>query len=336
MQISHPYLLFLGDAKDQLAAKTAQGVVDWRRDWCAGQLRLPGCKADTGLPDLTISDAAAAGVRTLVIGVVNPGGVLPDTWIASITEALAAGLDVAAGLHTKLNAIPALAEAARKHGRTLFDVRTGAGSYGVASGERRPGKRLLTVGTDCSIGKKYAALALEAEMRARGMNAEFRATGQTGILIAGGGVAIDAVVADFISGASEYISPANSDDHWDVVEGQGSIFHPSFAGVTLGLLHGAQPDAFVVCHEPTRTTMRNVTTPMPSVAAVIDQITALGRIVNPDIRCIGIAVNTQALPDDEAARVIAELAKEHDLPAGDPMRSGIGPIVDRLQAEFAA
>ena len=336
MQISHPYLLFLGDAKDQLAAKTAQGVVDWRRDWCAGQLRLPGCKADTGLPDLTISDAAAAGVRTLVIGVVNPGGVLPDTWIASITEALAAGLDVAAGLHTKLNAIPALAEAARKHGRTLFDVRTGAGSYGVASGERRPGKRLLTVGTDCSIGKKYAALALEAEMRARGMNAEFRATGQTGILIAGGGVAIDAVVADFISGASEYISPANSDDHWDVVEGQGSIFHPSFAGVTLGLLHGAQPDAFVVCHEPTRTTMRNVTTPMPSVAAVIDQITALGRIVNPDIRCIGIAVNTQALPDDEAARVIADLAKEHDLPAGDPMRSGIGPIVDRLQAEFAA
>jgi uncharacterized NAD-dependent epimerase/dehydratase family protein len=334
--LTPPLLLFLGDVPDQLAAKTAQGLVDWRRDWCVGQLRLPGCGADTGLPDMDVSAAAAKGARTMVIGVVNPGGKVPEHWQATILAALEAGLDVAAGMHTTLNALPRLAEAARRLGRKLIDVRQPNREFDVGTGRKRTGRRLLTVGTDCSIGKKYTALAIEKEMRGRGMDADFRATGQTGIFIAGRGVAIDAVVADFISGAAEWISPDAEPDHWDVIEGQGAILHPSFAGVTLGLLHGSQPDAIVVCHEPTRKTMRNVVHPIPTIATVIDHTLALGRIVNPEIRAVGIAVNTAALAADAAKRCLSETADAYGLPACDPSRTGVGPIVDRLISEFGS
>ncbi|MFC3693050.1 N-acetyltransferase DgcN [Chenggangzhangella methanolivorans] len=334
MEITKPYLLFLGDAPDQLAAKTASGVVDWRRDWCVGQMRMEGCGADVGLEDLDVAGAVAAGAKTFVIGVVNAGGMLPDHWVDVIVEALDSGMDVASGLHMRLGDIPRVAEAAKANGRSLFDVRHSSERFATGKGARRPGKRILTVGTDCSVGKKYAALALEAEMQARGLDAEFRATGQTGVLIAGRGVAIDAVVADFIAGAAEWLTPAAAEDHWDVVEGQGSLFHPSFAGVTLGLLHGSQPDAFVVCHEPTRTNMRGVATPLPSIAQVIEATVSAGRLTNPDIRCVGIAINSSALSEDEARAVIDKAAADHGLPATDPVRFGAGPIVDRLIAEF--
>lgn len=336
MEIRKPYLMFLGDAPDQLAVKMAQGVVDWRRDWCIGQLRLEGCKADVGLADMTIAEATAAGAQTMVIGAVNPGGVLPDHWVDTIVAALDAGLDVASGMHKRLGSVPAIAEAADRNGRALFDVRFSDQSFATGKGTRRPGLRLLTVGTDCSVGKKYTALALEAEMRARGLKVDFRATGQTGVLISGRGVALDAVVADFISGAAEWLSPANEPDHWDVVEGQGSLFHPSFAGVTLGLLHGAQPDAFVVCHEPTRTRMRNVEHPIPAIRAVIERTVLEGSLTNPDTRCVGIAVNTQALGDDEAETCVRRIAEEHGLPAADPIRHGVAPIVDELVARFGS
>ncbi len=330
MELQRPYLLFLGDVPDSLAAKTALGIVDWRRDWCVGQLRLEGCKADTGLPDMTVAEAAAAGARTMIVGVVNPGGVLPDHWIDTIVAALDSGLDVATGLHRRLGSVPAIAAAAERNGRALHDVRFSDRQFSTGKGTKRPGKRLLTVGTDCSVGKKYAALALEREMRARGLDAEFRATGQTGIFISGRGVAVDAVVADFISGAAEWLTPAADPDHWDVVEGQGSLFHPSFAGVSLGLLHGSQPDAFVVCHEPTRTRMRGVEHPIPSIRSVIDMTVALGRLTNEAIQCVGIAVNTAAL-DDAAARVFLErTAEEYGLPAVDPVRHGTAAIVDEL------
>src|SRR4051812_35844847 len=294
MQIEKPYLMFIGDVQDQLAAKTAAGIVDWRRDWCIGQLRLPGCKADLGLEDVSIDEGKARGARTLVVGVVNAGGVLPDHWIRTIVEAIRAGMDVASGLHTRLEDVPEIAKAASEAGRQLHNVRIASHTFATGKGTRRPGRRLLTVGTDCSVGKKYTALALEREMRAQGLDADFRATGQTGIFISGRGVAVDAVVADFISGAAEWLSPAADADHWDVVEGQGSLFHPSFAGVTLGLLHGAQPDAFVVCHEPTRTHMRGVRHKLPTIREVIDLTVACGRLTNPEIRPVGIAVNTQA------------------------------------------
>ncbi|MCK6442896.1 N-acetyltransferase DgcN [Elstera cyanobacteriorum] len=334
MQITPPYLMFLGDVPDQLAAKTAQGIVDWRPEWCVGQIRLPGCKADLRLPDMSIADAAAQGVKTLIVGVANAGGVLPDHWTDVIVAALNAGMDVASGLHTRLGSKPAIAETAARTGRSLFDVRHTDQSFATGKGHKRPGLRLLTVGTDCSVGKKYTALALEKDMRARGLDADFRATGQTGVFISGRGVAIDAVVADFISGAVEWISPDAAPTHWDLIEGQGSLYHPSFAGVSLGLLHGAQPDAVVICHEPTRTTMRGVKTPLPSIAEVIDLTLRCGRLTNPAIRAVGISVNTQALDEAAARTLLADLSTAHGLPATDPIRFGVGAIVDRLLLEF--
>ena len=334
MQLRQPYLMFLGDVPDQLAAKTAQGIVDWRPDWCAGQLRLPGCKADLGIPDMTIGEAVKAGAQTMVVGVVNAGGTLPGHWIAEIVAAIEHGLDIASGLHVRLGSIPAIREAAERCGRALHDVRHSDRVFTTGKGSKRPGRRLLTVGTDCSVGKKYASLALEAAMRARGLDADFRATGQTGVFISGRGIAIDAVVADFISGAAEWISPDAAPNHWDVIEGQGSLFHPSFAGVSLGLLHGSQPDAIVVCHEPTRTTMRGVAHALPTIQQVIDLTLSCGRLTNPAIRCVGIAINTQALPDDEARLLLEETGRAHSLPATDPIRFGSDPIVERLVQEF--
>ncbi|NEU11841.1 DUF1611 domain-containing protein [Methylobacterium sp. BTF04] len=334
MQIETPYLMFLGDVPDRLAAKTAYGIKDWRPEWCVGQLRLPGCAADLGIPDLTLAEAVEKGCRTMVIGVANAGGILPEHWVAEVVAALNAGLDIASGLHARLGAVPEIARAAEANGRQLHDVRHTSETFATGKGTKRPGRRLLSVGTDCSVGKKYTVLALERGMRTRGLDADFRATGQTGVFISGRGVAIDAVVADFISGAVEWIAPAADPDHWDLLEGQGSLFHPSFAGVSLGLLHGAQADAFIVCHEPTRTTMRGVAHKLPTIQEVIDLTVNLGRLTNPDIRPVGIAVNTQDLEEGAARALLADLAREHDLPATDPVRFGVESIVDRLVAEF--
>lgn len=334
MDIAKPYLLFLGDVQDQLAAKTAMGIVDWRPEWCVGQLRLPGCKADTGLPDLALAEAAAKGAKTMVVGVANAGGVLPGHWVKEIVAALEAGLDVATGLHRRLSAIPEIAAAARKHGRKLHDVRFSDIAFETGKGTKRPGLRLLTVGTDCSVGKKYTALAIDREMHKRGLSSDFRATGQTGVLISGRGVALDAVVADFISGAAEWLSPANAPDHWDVIEGQGSLFHPSFAGVTLGLLHGAQPDAFVVCHEPTRATMRGVSHPLPTIQQVIDRTIVEGALTNPKIACVGIAINTEHLAEEVALAYLKETGEAHGLPCVDPIRTGVAPILDEIVRRF--
>jgi uncharacterized NAD-dependent epimerase/dehydratase family protein len=334
MLVKPPYLMFLGDVADQLAAKTAHGIVDWRPEWCLGQRRLPGCKADLHIPDLTIAEAVAQGAKTLIVGVANAGGVLPDHWTADIVAAIEAGMDVASGLHTRLGSKPEIRDAAARHGRQLLDVRHSDQRFDTGKGTKRPGLRLLTVGTDCSVGKKYTALALEKGMRARGLDADFRATGQTGVFISGRGVAIDAVVADFISGAVEWIAPAAAETHWDLVEGQGSLFHPSFAGVSLGLLHGAQPDAFVVCHEPTRTTMRGVKHPLPSIQDVIDLTIRCGALTNAAIRPVGISINTENLGEAEAKAYIEDVARVNNLPATDPIRFGVESIIDRLVSEF--
>ncbi len=334
MSIKSPYLLFIGDVPDALAAKTAQGVVDWRPERCAGQMRMEGCGADLGISDMGIEEAVAAGVKTFVVGVVNAGGVLKDTWIPIVVQAIEAGLDVASGLHVKLEAVPEVAAAAKKHGAVLHNLRHSDRVYAVGKGTPRKGKRLLAVGTDCSVGKKYSALCIERDMKAAGHSAEFCATGQTGLLIAERGVALDAVIADFISGAAEYITPETDDNNWQIVEGQGSLFHPSFAGVTLGLLHGSQPDAFVVCHEPTRTTMRNVPNALPSIQQVIDATVLMGSLTNPDIQCVGICVNTLALGEDEAKTYLAQTGKEHGLPCVDPLRFGSEAIVAEVERQF--
>ena len=332
MVIATPYLVFLGEARDALAAKTGQGIVDWRGQRVVGQQRLAGCAADLGVPDLSASAAQRLGARTLVIGVANRGGVVPTSWQAPLVQALEAGLDIASGLHTRLADVPQVAAAAERCGRRLFDVRHPPDTLPIATGRKRAGQRLLTVGTDCSVGKKYAALAIERELQRRGVAADYRATGQTGILIAGAGIAIDGVVADFAAGAAEALSPDNDAAHWDVVEGQGSLFHPSFAGVSLALLHGSQPDAVVVCHEPTRTTMRGVDAPVPAIRAVVEQTLALGRLTNPRIRCVGVALNTAALTDSAAREAVVETGRGLALPCCDPMRNGVGVLVDEMLA----
>jgi uncharacterized NAD-dependent epimerase/dehydratase family protein len=280
---------------------------------------------------VTLEEAARRGAKTFVIGATVAGGQLPAAWSELIVRAMELGMDVANVLHDRLESFPAVAEAAKRLGRKLHNVRHSTVRFDVGKGLPRPGKRLLTVGSDCSIGKKYTALAIEREMRRRGLKADFRATGQTGVLISERGVAIDAVVADFISGAAEWLTPANEPDHWDVVEGQGSLFHPSFAGVTLGLLHGAAPHALVLCHEPTRTHMRGLPHyPLPSLEDCLDSYVRLGRLTNPECRFVGISVNTERLEESAAARLLRELEERHGLPCVDPIRLGVGPIVDRL------
>ena len=331
MQIENPYLMFLGDAADQLAAKVATGVAMWRPDWCLGQFRLPGCNADLGLTDMTLGEAKAAGVKTVIVGVANRGGVIPRLWLPMLEEALVMGFDIASGLHSKLGDIEILSSLAQKHGCRIFDVRHPTWAFDVAQGSKRPGKRLLTVGTDCSVGKMFTSLAIEKTMTERGIKASFRATGQTGIFIAGGGVSVDAVIADFISGATETLCPPNDEDHWDVVEGQGSLFHASFAGVSLGLLHGAQPDALVMCHEPTRTHLRGLPDfPLPSFAECIEVNERMGRMVNPACRVIGITVNTSGLPADERGAYLEKVEKETGLPTVDAFLQGAGRLVDAL------
>lgn len=331
MDIKKPYLLFLGDAHDMLAAKVAIGIKQWHPEYCIGQFRLADCHADCGVPDMSIAAAKEAGAKTLVIGVANRGGIISEKWISVLKEALEAGMDLAAGLHNCLNDVPELKTLADKLGRSLFDVRRPTQDFPVASGKKRSGKRLLPVGTDCSCGKMYTALAIEKELLARGQKATFRATGQTGILVSGAGVCMDSVVSDFVAGAVEVLAPANDADHWDLIEGQGSLFHPSFAGVTTAIIHGAQPDALVLCHEPTRTTMRGVDYPPPDLAECMALNLTMAKLTNPDAKFVGIAVNTSKLSEVEAIRYLADLEEKYGLPTVDPVRQGVGRICDQLK-----
>lgn len=331
--IKTPYLLFLGDAPDQLAAKVAQGIKDWRPENAVGQYRMEGCKADLGLTDMTLREAKAAGAKTLVIGVANRGGMISQAWKKVLVMALEEGFDLASGLHNLLRDEPDLAAVAEATGRALHDVRLPEVKYPIANGKKRTGKRCLAVGTDCSVGKMYTALAMDKEMRAREMNCTFRATGQTGILITGDGAPLDAVVADFMAGSVEYISPDNDDDHWDLIEGQGSLFHASYSGVTMALIHGGQPDALILCHEPTRAHMRGLPDyQLPTLEELRDVALTLAKVVNPACQVIGISVNTQHMSEDDAASYLAKLEAEMGLPATDPFRFGAEKLVDALAA----
>ncbi len=331
--IETPYLLFLGDAPDGLAAKVAQGIRDWRPDNAVGQYRMDGCKADLRLPDMTLAEAKAAGAKTLVIGVANRGGVISPAWKKVLVTALEEGFDLASGLHNLLRDEPDLAAVAKATGRALHDVRVPEVKYPIANGVKRSGKRVLAVGTDCSVGKMYTGLAMDREMKARGSKSSFRATGQTGILITGNGVPLDAVVADFMAGAVEWLTPDNDDDHWDHIEGQGSLFHVSFSGVTMALIHGGQPDALVLAHEPTRAHMRGLPGyALPSLEALRDMALPLARVANPACQVVAVSVNTAAMSEDEAQAYLAEIETRLGLPATDPFRYGAGNLVDALEA----
>jgi uncharacterized NAD-dependent epimerase/dehydratase family protein len=331
--IQTPYLLFLGDAPDHLAAKVAQGIKDWRPENAVGQLRLAGCGADMGLADMTLEQGLAAGAKTLVIGVANRGGIISDAWKVVLVEALRMGYDLAAGLHTLLRDENELQSAAKVNGCTLHDVRVPTIAYPIANGKKRSGKRALAIGTDCSCGKMYTAMSMDADMQVRGMKSTFRATGQTGILITGKGVPLDAVIADFMAGAVEYLTPDNDADHWDHIEGQGSLFHVSYSGVTMALIHGGQPDALILCHEPTRTHMRGLPDyPLPTLERLRDTALPLAQVANPAAKVTGVSVNTKALDEAAAKECLQAIEDRMNLPATDPFRFGASRLVDALVA----
>jgi uncharacterized NAD-dependent epimerase/dehydratase family protein len=323
LELPYPYLLFLGDTTEPAYAKTAFGLRDWVPQRCIGEWACDAATVTTGLPRLTPREAHAKGARGLVISVANSGGIIASSWVPLLVEALEAGLDLISGLHVKLRDVPQLQAAAARTGRRLIDVRVPPPHIPIATGRKRPGKRLLTVGTDCALGKKYTALALARAFAARGVAVDFRATGQTGILIAGGGMPMDAVVSDFEAGAAEILSPDTAPEHWDVIEGQGSLSHPAYAAVSLGLLHGSQPDVFVVCHEPGRKHLVGYPQfPLASIAETIDLTLRLGRRTNPAIRCAGVSLNTARLEAAAARELLAREGRELGLPTADPIRQG--------------
>jgi uncharacterized NAD-dependent epimerase/dehydratase family protein len=323
LQLPSPYLLFLGDVRNTLSAKTAFGLRDWARERCVGEFALPASTITTGLPRLSPKEAFVRGARALVIGVAPIGGALSAPWIPALCEALEAGLDLVSGLHARLRETPELARAAETLGRGLIDVRIPPQLRPIATGGKRSGKRLLTVGTDCAVGKKYTALAIARGLRARGIDADFRASGQTGIMIAGAGIPIDAVVSDFVAGAAELLSPNAADNHWDIIEGQGSLFHPSYAGVSLGLLHGSQPDAIVVCHDIMRRKIAGLESfALASLGEVIDLNVRHARLTNPAARCVGVSLNTATLEESHAQATLAQHRADLGLPIADPMRGG--------------
>ena len=335
LELPAPYALFLGDG-DQLAVKTATGIAHWRPDRCVAQVMLPGCTADLGLPTLSPSAAVAAGARLLIVGAAEFGGRISLAWVPLLLESLEAGMDLAAGLHERLADVPALRDGAARLHRRLYDVRQPqSGQSAIATGAKRSGRRLLTVGTDCAVGKMFTSLSIEAELKRRGVPATFRASGQTGILISGSGVSVDAIVSDFISGAAELLSPDNQPGHWDVVEGQGSLHHPAYAGVTLGLIHGSQPDALVLC---SRIGLDHIdgypSYATPSFEAAIAANEGAARLTNPNARVVGISVNTSAADTARAQRYLQEVEARLKLPCVDPVRTGVGRLVDRLLQEF--
>lgn len=332
-----PYLLYLGGAADELAIKTARGLAFWRPEWCIGQCRPRETRVTLGLPDMNPAQAKTAGADSMVVGTANAGGVMARETVADIVAALEAGLNVVAGLHQKLRDNADIVAAAKQNGRVLFDAREYPRKIPVGNGRKRAGRRLLTIGTDCSIGKMYTTLAIERSMRKRGLAADFRATGQTGIFIARAGIPVDAVIADFISGAAELISPARDDNGWDIIEGQGSLFHPSYAGVSLGLLHGAQPDALVMCHEPTRKHMRGLPDfPLPDIAQCLEANLVAARLTNPNVKAVGVALNTSHISEEEAHVACRKISDRLGLPCQDPVAMGVESIVDNLLSCFAA
>lgn len=331
MALRKPYLLFLADIETEPFAKTAFGIRDWAPESSLAQLRLPGCGVDLGLPDMTPEAAANAGAGSLLIGVATAGGQIPPSWQPHLLRAVDAGLDIVSGMHVALADVPGLADAARRRGVALIDVRRPTHEFPVGTGRRRTGRRLLTVGTDCALGKKYTALALARALRARGVDADFRATGQTGIMIAGAGVALDAVVADFVAGAAEWLSPDAAAEHWDVIEGQGSLFHPSYAGVTVALVHGSQPDVLVLCHDPALTHIKSCPGfALPTLQVAAQRYLELAALTNRGVRLAGVSLNTSRLDAAARAHVIARTEREMNVPCFDPLQTSLEAVIDRV------
>lgn len=326
-----PYHLFLGCGDQELSIKTSRGIAQFNPDVCVGEIGGGNSTLTVGLEKISIPEAAKRGAKTFIIGLANAGGYVEPEWEPYIIEAIENGMDIASGLHRKLEEFPAIRDAAKKHGVELHDVRHGYTDLKTGTGAKRSGKRILAVGTDCSVGKMYTTIAITNEMKERGYDVTFKATGQTGVMIAGSGICIDAVVADFISGGIEELSPAADENHWDVIEGQGSLYNPAFAGVSLGLLHGAQADVLVMCHEANRPHIKGLPhMPIPDMADCIELNLKHARLTNPNVRLGGISLNCRTISKEESAKQRAMLQAEFGVPCFDPMITGVKSFVDQL------
>jgi uncharacterized NAD-dependent epimerase/dehydratase family protein len=329
--VSHQRRLLIlaeGHSADPHHGKTALGVLRYRRDQVVAILDSERAgEMQDGVPVVaTVDDALCFNPTVALVGVATQGGRFPPAWRDLLKSAIAKGLDVENGLHEFVSEDPELVELAVRHQVELRDLRKPPPGLNVPTGENltHPAKVVLTVGSDCAIGKMTVALELDAEARRRGIASEFIPTGQTGIAIAGWGISVDAVVADFLAGAAEQLVLDGVARGGEVlwVEGQGSLLHPQYSGVTLGLLHGSAPHAFVLCHIAGQAFVDdNERFPMPSVAELVELHERCALIARP-ARVAAIALNTRGLDETAARAAIAAAEAETGLPADDPVRFG--------------
>jgi len=307
------------------------GVIDSRHAGSTSQ-KILGFGGDIPVV-ATLDDGLALQPNALLIGIAPPGGQIPPEWVQLVRRAIEHKLEIWSGLHSFLSDIPELAEAARKHGVTIHDLRRPPAKIAVANGRVREvdATVVLTVGTDCNIGKMTTQLQLLGSLRKKGIRTSFAATGQTGILIEGRGIGVDAVVADFISGAAEkLVLDCAADSDLVLVEGQGSIIHPSYSGVTYGLLHGSLPHAQVMCAQPSRTAINRCEwvkiPPLPEFIRLSERVAAPLR----PAPVIAVALNTYDLDDDTARRTIETVQRETGLPTTDVVRYDPAPVADAI------
>jgi uncharacterized NAD-dependent epimerase/dehydratase family protein len=331
-------LLVLAEERsgDPQFGKTAHGVIRYRpQDVVAVLDSHSGATEHEGFPLVrTVADALPYEPTTALVGVATSGGRFPPAWRALLEECVRARLDVENGLHEFLSDDSELAALAKAHGVGLRDLRKAPDGLDVPTGENltHGATSILMVGSDCAIGKMTVALELDREARARGIRSEFVPTGQTGIAIAGWGISVDAVVADFIAGAAERLVLEGVRRGGEVlfVEGQGSLLHPAYSGVTLGLIHGSAPHAYVLCHKPDeRFVDSNERFPIPPLREVLELHERMSLLARP-ARVLAVALNTRDLDDDGARRAIAQAERETGLPTTDPVRFGTGIVLDAI------
>lgn len=333
-------LVLTGSRLGVFESKTATSVIRYHPDQVVAVLdeKHAGRRLEeiigvgAGIPIVSsVAEALPLGPNQLLIGVAPVGGTLEPSWRAHVREALEAGLDVAAGLHIALGRDPELAGLAQARGRRIFDLREPPEVLPIGSGRARSvrARRILTVGTDCNVGKMVTSLELDRGLRRRGYDSLFVATGQTGIMIEGSGIAVDRVICDFLAGAAEMLVLQRQDHELLIIEGQGSITNPAYSGVTLGLLHGTCPDALILCHHAPRTRDMHFASPLLALPRLADLYERVAAPVHP-AKVIGISLNTVGLGDDEARAGLAEAAAQTGLPATDVIRFGADPLVDAV------
>ncbi len=325
-------------------SKTAEGVIRYGKNPVAAV--IDSTQAGRTVEDVlgvpcpapivaSITEALAYKPDALLLGTAWTGGQLPDQWRPDIIAAIKSGLDVISGLHDFLADDPDISRCAELHQKALLDVRRPPDDLPVASGKAAsvPAMTILTVGSDCSVGKMTASLELTAVAGKAGHKAKFVATGQTGIMICGDGIAIDRVIGDFMAGAVEQMVLETGYNHDFVfVEGQGSLVHPGFSGVTLALVHGACPEAMILCHKSTKTKIGEMPFAIPPLAELVTMYEYMAEPVRPS-KVLGVALNTAGMTDKAAVEAIAAAEEETGLPATDPVRYGAGKLFEAIVKE---